>query len=119
MPEVQDLNKLGAPDSDAATPSGRIIEKSYDPAPYRENIRGSIALALVWTLVVLIAIVVLTGLVTEAACHAKDACSTETIELKTTRVVIEMVLTPLIGLVGAVTGFYFGEKSAAGGGKRA
>jgi hypothetical protein len=115
MTEVQDLNKLGAPGVDnVAIPAGRIVEKPYDPAPDRENIRGTIARTLVWTLVGVIAAVILTGLATVVACHAKDACSTETIELKTIRAVIELVLTPLIGLVGAVTGFYFGEKSGTG-----
>jgi len=115
MAEVQDLEKLGAPGSDAtATATNRITEKPYDPAPQRENIRGTIALALVWTLVGVITLVVLAGLVTVLACHAKDACSADALELKTIRAVVEMILTPLIGLVGAVTGFYFGEKSTAG-----
>ena len=112
-----DLNTLGrtttAGVTTAATTS-QIVEKSYDPTADRETIRGTIALALIWTLVLVIAAVVLTGLVTVYGCHPKNACTTETVELKTIRVVIELVLTPLIGLVGAVTGFYFGEKSAAG-----
>lgn len=114
MADVQDLNKLGAPDVEPATGNvGHIVEKPYDPAPERETIRGTIAQALVWTLVGVIAVVILTGLVTAVACHAKDACSADAVELKTIRVVVELVLTPLIGLVGAVTGFYFGEKSTA------
>ena len=91
-----------------------IETKPYDPTPDRENVRGLIAQALVWTLVVVIAAVVLSGLITAYACHAKDACSPEAVEIKTLRAVVEIVMTPLIGLVGAVTGFYFGEKSAAG-----
>lgn len=116
MAEVKDLSQIGpAGAAGAASPSlSPVIEKSYDPAPARENIRGTIALSLVWTLVAVIGVVALTGLVTAYFCHVKDACSLETVELKTTRAVIELVVTPLVGLVGAVTGFYFGEKSAAG-----
>jgi hypothetical protein len=117
MPIEQDLNTLGGTTTaGGATPptTSQIVEKSYDPTADRETIRGTIALALVWTLVGVIGAVVLTGLVTMYACHAGGACNTETMDLKTVRAVIELVLTPLIGLVGAVTGFYFGEKSASG-----
>jgi hypothetical protein len=114
MTDVQDLNKLGAPEAEpSAGGAGQIVEKPYDPGRARETIRGTIAQALVWTIVIVIGLVVLAGFVTAVACHAKDACSTDAIELKTIRVMVELVLTPLIGLVGAVTGFYFGEKSTA------
>jgi len=118
MANVQDLTTLGAATSAggaAQTPAAdQIVEKPYDPTPERENIRGTIALLLVWTLVGVITIVVFTGLVTMYSCSAANGCSPETNELKAVRVVIELVLTPLVGLVGAVTGFYFGEKTAAG-----
>lgn len=116
MPDVQDLTQLGAPQPAGTAPAGvrPVVEKPYDPAPDRENVRGTIALALVWTLVAVIAIVVLAGVVTVYACQGKDACTADTVEMKTFRIVIELVFTPLLGLVGAVTGFYFGEKSAAG-----
>ena len=58
--------------------------------------------------------VVLIGVLTAYNCHVRDACTAETVDLKSMRSVIELVLTPLVGLVGAVTGFYFGEKSASG-----
>jgi hypothetical protein len=29
------------------------------------------------------------------------------------KIVLEIILSPITGLVGAVTGFYFGEKSSA------
>ena len=118
MADIQDLTMLGATTSASVTNQSpavsQFVDKPYDPNPARENIRGTIALWLVWTLVGVITIVVLTGLVTMYGCHVKDSCSPETNELKAVRVVIELVLTPLVGLVGAVTGFYFGEKTAAG-----
>lgn len=82
-------------------------EVPYDAAPVRENVRGKIALLLLYTLVGLI------GVITAYNCHLKDACAPETVELKSVRSVVEIVLAPLIGLAGAVTGFYFGEKSAS------
>lgn len=118
MSVEQDLNMLGGTTTAGATTSpataSQIVEKPYDPTADRETIRGTIALALVWTLVGVIGAVVVTGLVTIYACHSGATCNAETMDLKTIRAVIELVLTPLIGLVGAVTGFYFGEKSAAG-----
>ncbi|MEH2587373.1 hypothetical protein [Bradyrhizobium sp. AZCC 1721] len=117
MSDVQDLNTLGATTTGrtASVPAtaGQIIEKPYDPTPDRENIRGTIALWLVWTLVGVVAAVVVTGLITIYGCHVANSCTPETNELKAIRVVIELVLTPLVGLVGAVTGFYFGEKTAS------
>lgn len=118
MANVQDLTMLGATTSASGAilppPVSQFIDKPYDPTPDRENIRGTIALWLIWTLVGVITIVVLTGIVTMHGCHLPNSCSPETNELKAVRVVIELVLTPLVGLVGAVTGFYFGEKTAAG-----
>lgn len=86
---------------------------AYDPTQDRETIRGSIATWLVWTLIVVIATAVLTGLVTAIGCSQSGTCSNDIVEMKSARVVIELVLTPLVGLVGAVTGFYYGEKSGA------
>lgn len=87
---------------------------SYDPTQDRETIRGSIATWLIWTLIVVIAVAVLTGLVTAIGCSQSGTCHPDIVELKTVRVIIELVLTPLVGLVGAVTGFYYGEKSGTG-----
>lgn len=121
QPKVEglDLNRLDltpfnpeAADQTTAN-DAQLDEKAYDPSPDREKLRGIIAGTLVFTFVVLIVLVGLTGLLTVSLCHAKDACNTDIAELKTVRAVIELVLTPLVGLVGAVTGFYYGEKSVA------
>lgn len=114
----RDLSTLGATSATSATATpgvaSQLIEKNYDPTLDRETIRGNIALALVSTLVGVIAIVVLAGLVTAIGCYnPATACTPATIKLETIRAVIELVVPPLIGLVGAVTGFYFGEKSVS------
>jgi hypothetical protein len=114
-----DLNSVspssgGITSAKAAADAANLVSKPYDPAVDRETIRGTIALSLVLTLVVVIGAVVLAGLVTIYSCHTKDACTAETVDIKTLRAVVEIVMPPLIGLVGAVTGFHFGEKSAAG-----
>lgn len=98
MSDVQDLNTLGATTTGSTTTAsataGQIVEKPFDPSPARENIRGTIALWLVWTLVGVIGLVVATGLITMYGCHAANSCTPETSELKAIRVVIELVLTP-------------------------
>jgi hypothetical protein len=47
------------------------------------------------------------GLSTAVRCGLSGVCTLETVELKSARAIVELVLTPLVGLVGAVNGFYF------------
>jgi hypothetical protein len=96
--EVVDLSEEEAP------PSTSSLEvATYDPAQDRERVRGRIAQILVWLLVGIVVVSlgagVWLGLKTEEG-------------IESLKLVLELVLTPIIGLVGAVTGFYFGEKSA-------
>jgi hypothetical protein len=110
-----DVNRLSPPTSGPTPAEAANLEaKPYDPSLDRETTRGTIARTLVWTLVVVIGVVLLAGLGTIWTCHAKDACAADVVDLKPIRAMVELVMTPPIGLVGAVTGFYFGEKSAAG-----
>lgn len=96
-PEIVDLSGEDAPQ---ATPSPPLAP--YDPAEDRERVRGRIAQILVWLLVGIVVVSlgagVWLGLRTEEG-------------IDSLKLVLELVLTPIIGLVGAVTGFYFGEKS--------
>lgn len=94
-------------------PQKRIEEKPYDPIQERENIRGKIAKWLVGTLVGVVGMVVVIGLITAALCGYSGTCAAETVELRAARAIVELILTPLVGLVGAVTGFYYGEKSGS------
>lgn len=113
--EIQDLTQLNATPARAAiagAPSTSIIDEPYDPTRDREEARGKIALALVWTLIGVVAFGALVAVITMWNCvGATPACSAETYRLDPIRAVFELLLTPLVGLVGAVTGFYFGEKS--------
>jgi hypothetical protein len=94
-------------------PGEPFREKPYDPLPARENIRGQIAQWLIWTLVGVVAAVVITAILTTIGCLKASSCAQEALGLPSLRAVVELILTPLVGLVGAVTGFYFGEKSAS------
>lgn len=70
----------------------------YDPAQDREKVRGRIALILVFLLLGIVA-------VSFVAIWFKMAPLTDV------KGILELVLAPVVGLVGAVTGFYYGEKS--------
>lgn len=112
---TQDLKSVGPQGTDANAPvqSGRFEEETFDPQPQRENVRGRIALSLVWAFVAVVFAIVVFGFGTTIVCGAYT-CSPETVSLTSIRIVVELVITPLVGLVGAVAGFYFGEKSASG-----
>ncbi|HZQ14665.1 MAG TPA: hypothetical protein VFB31_17810 [Pseudolabrys sp.] len=79
----------------------------YDPTPDRETKRGQIALLLVGTLVSIVAFVFVIFLVIEVIIAKWPDTKVSIDHIK---VVVEMLLTPTVGLVGAVAGFYFGEK---------
>ena len=112
--EPIDLRRQGAPAGDSdLTEVLSPKSEAYDPAADRENIRGRIAMWLVKALVALVGVVALIGLITAAFCGYTGGCNADTVELKSVRGIVELILTPLVGLVGAVTGFYFGEKSTA------
>lgn len=73
----------------------------YDPAPEREQKRGLIALILVSALCGIIVLAFAFIFFVPAANANIDILKS----------VLEIIFAPIVGLVGAVTGFYFGEKS--------
>jgi hypothetical protein len=107
----RDLRQVGAPESESDQATTKPDDVPYDPAADRESVRGQIAMWLVVTLVLLVLAVAVIGVVTAVLCGSSGKCSADTVELKSVRAIVELILTPLVGLVGAVTGFYFGEKS--------
>lgn len=112
--QPRDLRQIGSSAAEEAVwkPGSGLKEEKYDPAKARENIRGQIAMWLVWSFVGFVALAGLIGLGTQIGCAWTKTCDAATTELKTIRALVELILTPLVGLVGAVSGFYFGEKSA-------
>lgn len=70
----------------------------YDPAQDREKVRGWIASALIILLIGLISILFLAILLGMVKVDDLDK-------------IVATVLTPIMGIVGTVIGFYFGEKS--------
>jgi len=110
-----DLSTLGGGTAGPAPPPPPPEDEGqYDPSKDRELIRGHVALILTWCLVGIVAVLSVAGLVTSVACMSGATCQPATIELKTISTLATIVLTPLVGLVGAVTGFYFGEKAGRG-----
>ena len=100
--------------SPKAAASGSVHPTDYDPAPERERKRGQIALGLVWLLIGIcfgtFAIVVAPAVCGFIGEDAAAKCATLTID--DAESVVQFLLTPVVGLVGAVTGFYFGEKQS-------
>ena len=72
------------------------LKTDYDPTEDREKVRGNLAQGLI----ILLAIVVIIPFL--ALMMGK--------EIADVKAIVEVTLTPLVGLVGAVTGFYFGSK---------
>jgi len=71
---------------------------AYNPAQDREKLRGWIAMALIILLIGLISLLFL-------------AILTSVVKVADLDKIVATVLTPIMGIVGTVIGFYFGEKS--------
>lgn len=70
----------------------------YDPEPEREKLRGWIALMLVSLLVAVVVFAFMTLWFGDTA-HQSNL-----------KVLLDLIIAPIVGVVGAVTGFYFGGK---------
>ena len=95
MPELDYGNASPAADIAAARP--RLV--AYDPSPQREYVRGLIALVVV-ALFALLVIGALTIAAFGDAPRWKQVADS-----------LGLLLSPVVALVGAVTGFYYGEKA--------
>ena len=96
-----------ATDLDAIEPETIIIDaapppsvQEYDPTEDREKVRANIALILVYALVGVVAFALFSAWIVMPA--ENRAALFE---------VLKIVFAPLVGLVGAATGFYYGGKS--------
>jgi hypothetical protein len=91
-------------------PRPSVAREAYDPTRDREAKRGQIALRLLTLLTLLtfapFALALARGLCVRVA--GLDACSGFP-DVNVTEL-MQLVFTPVVALVGAATGFYFGEK---------
>lgn len=113
---------VGVSRGEAPPPSG-VPESpatvKYSPDRDREAMRGQIAMTLVWLLLLLclspVAVILFRGLCVWAATEnelAAGACAGfPVIDLAE---LLQVLITPIVALVGAATGFYFGEKAGKG-----
>lgn len=76
-----------------------FVKERYDPAADREKKRGRIALTLVYLLCAVV-------LASFSYAFYRPA------DIDALKALLEIVFAPVVGLVGAATGFYFGEKAA-------
>jgi hypothetical protein len=115
MPDDQPVVSLDdlAPRTNSSVLPGAapgLATAPYDPTRDREGVRSQLAIGLTLLLAVLVIapfVLILVGATCDGLFPASDSCKRiPTVPLKD---LLETLLTPIIGLVGAVTGFYFGE----------
>ena len=105
------IEKESAPEP----PHTPFRDTPYDPAKDREGVRSTIALSLIGLLAVVVVVpfvLILFGVGCDALGPGSDIC--RRIPVVPLKDVLDTVLTPLVGLVGAVTGFYFGDRESKG-----
>ena len=117
--EAIQLDAIG-PGQDAPGTKPPIVApslKTYNPIEDREKKRGQIAMRLVGLLIA-VALAPFVIIFLRAICVATEASGGIAPESCTgfdgldVMGVMQLVLTPVVALVGAATGFYFGEKAA-------
>ncbi|ODR97459.1 hypothetical protein AUC70_00015 [Methyloceanibacter stevinii] len=112
---IIDLTKLHPASAAGAGGDGNggFTTTPYDRERKRETMRGWIAMLLLITLLVVIGTMIGIASYSTVGCLSSNSeCTTEALRLTGIRSIGEILLAPLVGLVGAVTGFYYGEKSA-------
>ena len=109
-PDIVSLDDPIAQASATEPPQKTFQDAPYDPSKDREGVRSTIALSLIALLAVVVVVpfvLILLGVGCDALGPGSDIC--RRIPVVTLKDVLETVLTPMVGLVGAVTGFYFGD----------
>jgi hypothetical protein len=74
------------------------VARPYDPTRARERMRGAIA-------------IVLLSILGAVVLFAFIGLWTQSILIEDMRTLLEILFAPLVGLVGAVTGFYYGSRA--------
>lgn len=111
--EGVEIETLDLAQREAAPRPPSIDTGTYNPSHDREQKRGRVALMLLWLLSAIVGgsfLLLLIGLL--AIGLGADLEKFQGV-VESMASVLQVLLTPIVGLVGAVTGFYFGEKSAA------
>lgn len=116
---VVDLGNIGDIESITVRPYD-FRSRPYDIDEDREQTRGKIAMTLTYALIGIIAVPVLTtflvlvyfGIVKSSPGPYGLTTGVEAPPIVAQwKSLLEIILTPIVGLVGAVTGFYFGGKT--------
>ncbi|MDP2259851.1 MAG: hypothetical protein Q8J89_09070 [Caulobacter sp.] len=113
--DIQDLSQIdgtrGSGPTDAVGSVSSFTEP-YNPARAQEHVRGRVAILLIIALLVMVATLSLVGLAGAQACWDHPGhCAAIKGSMEAIKLVLDTGLTAIVGLVGAVTGFYFGAKS--------
>jgi hypothetical protein len=107
----EDLDSVGSAAGPVPRPAAAVSRQAYDPSRDRETKRGQIAAQLLTLLTVLtlapFVLALARGLCVRAVADAGACSGFPEIDLMA---LMQLVFTPVVALVGAATGFYFGEK---------
>lgn len=85
---------------------------SYDPGPVHDKVRKNIAYWLIAGLLAVIAVYCVVGVVGAVGCAYSKDCNSLEKSYAVVREFLAVALASITGLVGAVTGFYFGAHAA-------
>ncbi|WP_376093565.1 hypothetical protein ACE7GA_25770 [Roseomonas sp. CCTCC AB2023176] len=96
------LNLTNDPLDQTAPPQPITI--AYEPARDRENVRGHLAYIVVGIFAVLVVATFITAIFAIFGSNGKVEGLLQ---------VVGVLLSPVVALVGAVTGFYYGEKAGS------
>jgi hypothetical protein len=108
--ETGDLS-AGASSASVGT-SARV--EPYNQVKDQEAVRGKVALLLIYALIGLVFTVCVVSMTGAQACWTYPGhCPGIKDSLESIKLVLDTAMTAVVGLVGAVTGFYFGAKSGA------
>lgn len=114
--EVDASHEVVTPGSVSRPPAAlfQADQSPYSPDRDRETKRGQIAMTLIWLLVMLASapflLILFRAICLRATGGGEDPAVCTGFPAVDLMELLNAVLTPVVALVGAATGFYFGEK---------
>jgi len=117
MPQALDLDltkdEVDLVSSDRPVPEIRTVPVDVTTSPYdaekaRDDIRGKLALLLIYLLIFVVVAAFVSIWIQVLIAWTKGNNIDTTIPLKD---MLQLILAPVVGLVGAATGYYFGVSS--------